>query len=345
MCRKNSIFFNLLFQIILFSTVSCLTGRNSINGTALLDQAIQAAGENIENTVKEGQRIALLNFNSPSEQFSDYVLEELSRHLVNGKKLVVVDRRELDLIRQEENFQLSGEVSDSSAQAIGQKLGAQLIVSGSLTFMGETYRLRIRVLNVETAVVEASPSFDLNPREEKIVFLLDRMSLISTVKTYNIGDTGPAGGIIFYDKGAVTNGWRYLEAAPRDFVSTQWGAYLSDIRGTSTDIGSGKVNTEHIVVELKRLGEMDRPAEICIMMEINGYKDWFLPSIDELDLMYTNLKQKNLGGFSNNWYWSSSADSLGGRLYTFTYAQDFSSGRHDRWDRLDGFSVRAVRAF
>ena len=35
-------------------------------------------------------------------------------------------------------------------------------------------------------------------------------------KEYTIGDTGPAGGIIFYDKGNKTDGWRYLEAAPAD---------------------------------------------------------------------------------------------------------------------------------
>lgn len=33
---------------------------------------------------------------------------------------------------------------------------------------------------------------------------------------YAIGDTGPAGGIVFYDKGEVTDGWRYLEAAPAE---------------------------------------------------------------------------------------------------------------------------------
>lgn len=34
---------------------------------------------------------------------------------------------------------------------------------------------------------------------------------------YNIGDTGPAGGLIFYiNPNYETDGWRYLEAAPGD---------------------------------------------------------------------------------------------------------------------------------
>jgi TolB-like protein len=140
--------------------------------TILLDQAIQTAANDIENSVDNGVKIAVLNFSSPSEQFSGYVLDELSINLVNGKKLTVVDRKELDLIRREENFQLSGEVSDESAQSIGKKLGAQMIVSGSLDAMGRTYRFRIKTLNVETAAIEVFSSFDVNTREEKIVYLL-----------------------------------------------------------------------------------------------------------------------------------------------------------------------------
>ena len=33
---------------------------------------------------------------------------------------------------------------------------------------------------------------------------------------YKVGDIGPAGGYIFYDRGYYQDGWRYLEAAPAD---------------------------------------------------------------------------------------------------------------------------------
>ncbi|GHU33390.1 hypothetical protein FACS1894172_11810 [Spirochaetia bacterium] len=42
-------------------------------------------------------------------------------------------------------------------------------------------------------------------------------------KVYVIGDTGPAGGLIFYDKGDYSDGWRYLEVAPVTTETTaQW---------------------------------------------------------------------------------------------------------------------------
>ena len=173
MYKKHLFCFYIVFLTVLALVTACVTFGASASKPVLLDRAIQMAARSIESNVVTGQKIALLNFNSPSEQFSEYVLEELTSQLVNGKKLIVVDRRELELIRQEENFQLSGEVSDESAQAIGRKLGAQLIVSGSLNAIGNAYRVRIRVLNVETAAIEASPSADISAAEEKVIFLLD----------------------------------------------------------------------------------------------------------------------------------------------------------------------------
>jgi hypothetical protein len=75
-----------------------------------------------------------------------------------------------------------------------------------------------------------------------------------------------------------------------------------------------------------------------------GYNDWFLPSKDELDLMYKNLKAKGLGEFGNNVYWSSSE-------YTNKNAweQNFSNGiQYDiyfSYGKAYPYSVRAVRAF
>ncbi|MDR0315916.1 MAG: SUMF1/EgtB/PvdO family nonheme iron enzyme [Treponema sp.] len=161
--------------------MGCAGGaKQAGSGSITLDQAIQAAAENIENNVQAGQKIAVLNFSSPSIPFSVYVIEELSEQLVNGKKLVVVDRRDLDLIRQEEDFQMSGEVSDESAQAIGKKLGAQLIISGSLTPMGGVYRFRIRTLNVESATIVASSSADLSAGETRISSLLTETPVSNT---------------------------------------------------------------------------------------------------------------------------------------------------------------------
>ena len=119
-----------------------------------LDDAIREAAKDMDARIAEKSKIALINFNSPSDQFSDYVLDELTANLVNSGHLIVVDRKEIDLIRGELNFQYSGDVDDNSMQELGRMLGAQFIVSGSLTNIGGVYRIVIRALNVQTAAVE-----------------------------------------------------------------------------------------------------------------------------------------------------------------------------------------------
>jgi hypothetical protein len=77
---------------------------------------------------------------------------------LEGKKLVLVDRRDLDLIRREEQFQLSGDVSDESAVSIGKKLGARIIITGSFTATDQNHRLQFKALEVETAQVLSWPT-------------------------------------------------------------------------------------------------------------------------------------------------------------------------------------------
>ncbi|MDR2534669.1 MAG: hypothetical protein LBD29_01390 [Treponema sp.] len=136
-----------------------------------LDDVIAESAKAVEVKLTSGSKLAVLNFSSGSDVFSDYVIEELSGVLVMSGKVTIVERRSLDLVRKEMDLQLSGEVSDDSAQAIGKQLGAQAIVSGSLTNMGSVYRFRIKVINVETARIEAQVSYNLR-NDEQVAFLL-----------------------------------------------------------------------------------------------------------------------------------------------------------------------------
>jgi hypothetical protein len=84
-------------------------------------------------------------------------------------------------------------------------------------------------------------------------------------------------------------------------------------------------------------------AQRCQEYRQGGYNDWFLPSKDELNLMYQNLKQKGLGGFSSAEYWSSS--QLGADWQNIASCQRFSDGYQLNRTKTDTLSVRAIRAF
>ena len=119
-----------------------------------LDLAIRDASDYLDDNIPARSKIAILNIQSDYAVLSEYIIDELIANAVNDRNFSVVDRAQLDAIRMELNFQLSGEVSDDSALEIGKFLGAQTIVSGALGELGDRYRMTIRALNVQTAEVQ-----------------------------------------------------------------------------------------------------------------------------------------------------------------------------------------------
>ncbi|AEF82597.1 CsgG/HfaB family protein [Leadbettera azotonutricia] len=303
-----------------------------------LDAAIQEAAVKMQNNLPAGTKVALVSFASTSPQLSEYVISRLEAALVDGKKLIVVDRANLDRIREEQGFQLSGEVSDESAKAIGQLLGAGAIVTGTFTDLGDVYSLTLKAINMETATVAVSYPADI-ARSTRIQTMLasgggaagnasgaagkTQAPAAPEPPLYKIGDTGPAGGIIFYVKGNNADGWRYLEAAPAstELRDLKWADSNGEVKNTDIGIGSGKQNTKAVIDRFLATGESFRAAQRCDALESGGYDDWYLPSKTELSLMYAYLKEAGIGGFKEDWYWSSSEGDNKG-----VWTQNFGDG-------------------
>jgi hypothetical protein len=312
---------------------------------------------------------------SSSAQFSEYVINMLEAALVGGGKLVVVDRANLDKIREEQGFQLSGEVDDNSAKRIGKLLGAGAIVTGGFVDLGDVYSLTLKAINIETATVAVSYPADIAKSIRIETLLTSSGSVASSggnaavskvpavpaapAKGYKIGDTGPAGGLIFYDKGNDSGGWRYLEAAPvdieRKLYATEEGVGIEAQRA----VGKGKANTQAVMVQANnRGGGFGWAAQACDALEVNGFDDWFLPSRDELHYMYGNLHMRNSGEFSLDWYWSSTYSHYNKEEVWmaankhYWWAENFSDGKQEiQCGNRDAvrdqrqFRIRAIRQF
>jgi len=160
-------------KILIITIISLLAAVGLYAKELTLNEVVARSARNVEGSLPEGSNVAVVNFTSPSELFSDYVIEELAGALVNGKKLVIVDRRNLDLIRDEMNLQLSGDVSDESMLSIGKQLGAHYLVSGSLSNMGRYYRFRVIVISVETAVIKTQIALDLKNDAQVIALIAE----------------------------------------------------------------------------------------------------------------------------------------------------------------------------
>ena len=98
----------------------------------------------------DGNRVVVISFQTESARLANYAVDELNNAIVNIGKLKPVERRRLDDVRSELGLNESGEVSEKSAQRIGQMLGAQNIITGSIEIIGTLYKLRFQAIATET---------------------------------------------------------------------------------------------------------------------------------------------------------------------------------------------------
>jgi hypothetical protein len=174
------------------------------------------------------------------------------------------------------------------------------------------------------------------------------MSVWLSKEEYALGDTGPAGGLIFYiNPNYATDGWRYLEAAPFDqSEGAPWGCFRTAIPGAQgTAVGTGKQNTLDMEASCTTPGTA---ADLCANLSLDGFRDWFLPSIDELMQMYLNLKVTGLcdfgdRGIADNFNYWSSTQVTADMARHLDFADNALRWHYD--DKDFPRRVRAIRAF
>jgi hypothetical protein len=162
-----------------------------------------------------------------------------------------------------------------------------------------------------------------------------------------VGDTGPGGGVVFFDAGSKQAWGRYLEVAPSGWSGTPsdpfatWCAegkagFTTRVR-TGTALGSGAANTSAIV---KACGSASA-AGVAAAYGGGGKADWYLPSKDEVNTLFR--KRSAVGGIPAKSLWSSSQSS---HYATYAWGQLLvSEGRYiGSYKGYDGM-VRPIRAF
>ena len=180
------------------------------------------------------------------------------------------------------------------------------------------------------------------------------VSTLWAAETYNIGDVGPGCGIVFY---VSKEGFRvydgkggeevchYLEMSKNTLGVSAWFPEYSDIGATQIGLGYGKSNTYKILnaKTSKYLTEDNCATYRCSKYSTSSTKagEWWLPSKDELDLIYQSQKERVLASCTTKWHWSSSesGDDL-------AWSKIFGNGGwYFNLKDYTTYSVRAVRAF
>jgi hypothetical protein len=162
-----------------------------------------------------------------------------------------------------------------------------------------------------------------------------------------VGDFRDGGVVIWVDPSDAMHGLVCSVSDLNGGASTVW--YNGSNTSTGADataIGTGQANTTTIV---NNQGAGTYAASLCDNLTLNGYSDWFLPSLDELHEMYLNKAAINAtavanGGtaFSTLFYWSSSEQNGNANNAWIEY---FSSGNQGLNAKGNSAYVRAVRTF
>ena len=157
---------------------------------------------------------------------------------------------------------------------------------------------------------------------------------------YYRGQNGPAGGAVFY----VTDGGLHgLEAAPVDDLGPDynghvWGCY-GKLIGTSPSVGKGASNTAKIIAGCSELNTLAKAAHAY---NLNGYNDWYLPSQNELNLLY--IERDRVCCFSNGLFASST--EFYEQPSNFALVLDFTNGGVSvNQEKNSGMLFRPIRSF
>jgi hypothetical protein len=228
---------------------------------------------------------------------------------------------------------------------------------------GGMYKVTLRLLDLDKAAftVIRSGSFKRSGQElsygirelsERFINDIDTSGFVLRAnafppKEYDVGDEGPAGGIIFFKKGTAKDGWRYLElspvgaefAAPWGFLSD--GVYGPDGFITESGLGTGKMNTLTVIARMEALARTGSAAQIVRKLNTGGFDDWFIPSKDEMEILWQALGAKGRGQFSRVTYWTSSQSDN-----PYVWFFDFRDGRqYFNGSKTTVMRVRPIRAF
>ena len=234
-----------------------------------------------------------------SSEEAEAITELFISELVATGKVNVVDRANFDKVIEEMKFQSSDWSNSEKTIALGNAVNANMVVRGQIIKLGSKMYLSSTIIDLKTANVLSSAREQFNSLDDIFGLLTNFATKTVEGLSLKIGDIGPGGGIVFYIEGKK--------------------AYeVSEI------LGEANWETAKTIAKNFRGG---------------GYSDWYLPTKDQLNLVYQNLRKTGkISG--NSWHWSSSEFNI----YN-AWSQSFSDGFQGYFNESLTSSVRAIRAF
>ncbi|MBR6198706.1 MAG: DUF1566 domain-containing protein [Spirochaetales bacterium] len=296
------------------------------------------------------------------EKSGELLFRRMQSEFANMVKFKVVDRGSFEKLRKEQEFQGSDWSNPDKIAEMKKAFNAKYIVTSTVESYGDDIYITVNIIDVNTTQIVASENLSVKSIKELMDGKLKKMienvtKKVSVEGVYTIGERSPSGGIVFYYSREGFNVYdaegnvvvaHYMECSDVLSKSISWCSRKESASccepKTETGFGYGKANTMKILTTNHAggaLSETNCAALLCSKYSTINTKtgDWWLPSKDELNLIYTNLKCKGYISDSS-YFWSSSSYSNSTAWY-----QSFYSGDQNYDYKHGRGSVRAVRAF
>ena len=237
--------------------------------------------------------------NAVSKDEAETITELYIAELVATGKVVVTDRANFSKLLAELKFQGSDWSDATKTIKLGNALNANVISRGKIMKLGNKLYISATLIEAKTAKVLSSSKAEITDLGEAPNLLVGFAKTLIKRLPLEIGGIGPGGGLIFYIEGN-----KALEC--------------SELLGEANWEGAKRMCSEY------RGG---------------GYSDWYLPTKEELNWIYNNLRREGkITG--DTWYWSSSSNST-----YIAWGQYFNDGYQSNHHKNLIVSVLAVRAF
>ncbi|MBN2000622.1 outer membrane protein transport protein [candidate division KSB1 bacterium] len=264
-----------------------------------------------------------LDANGISESEAKALSERLRIELFNTKKFQVIERQKMDEILTEQGFQQTGCTSTECLVNVGQLIGVQMMVGGSISRIDKYFSLSVRLIDVATGKilevsgedVEGSLGIILTQSLKKVAMKLGGMSIESdTLKTYIYITSDPEGANVyidqkFYGVSPVKIQFDYLgihDISLRMEGYEQWNKKL-DIKKNQTNTVEAKLSKIKIKPELPSPKIFKENTERHIKEKsYNGFEISFINSATAgIENNRIGRRAANLGGnyraISNDW--------------------------------------------
>ncbi|MEW6041392.1 MAG: CsgG/HfaB family protein [Elusimicrobiota bacterium] len=124
--------------------------------------------QNLYSQEKTKPTIAVVDFEGKNVSAAESagISDLLRSEIVKSNLLVVIERNNMEMILNEQKFQLSGCTSQECAVKLGKILNVQKVVTGSVIKIGKSYYINISIVDVETAQIVSSDKIKTDSIEE-----------------------------------------------------------------------------------------------------------------------------------------------------------------------------------